>query len=153
MMKMSASVCVDAPVKKVWDLLSKLDGIQDWSGSIHRSYCEGDQTSGVNAVRVCELSRNVTIKETVIAWEEGRSFTYTGQGIPLLNHAQNTWSVEANKLSFYRKQRCRSKAASWDDCSNRSCSSLVNARGASLWRHSSTLLRMAGLIKEIQKDS
>jgi hypothetical protein len=95
MLRLSASVCVNAPVKKVWTALSKLDAIQDWSGSIHRSYCESEQTRGVDTVRVCELGRNVTVRETIVAWEEGRSFTYIGQGIPFLKRAQNTWSVEA----------------------------------------------------------
>jgi carbon monoxide dehydrogenase subunit G len=94
MIKMSASVCVDAPASKVWAALSELDSIHVWSDSIHRSYCEGQNSRGINAVRVCELSGNVTVKEKIIAWEEGQSFTYTGQGILLIKRATNTWSVE-----------------------------------------------------------
>ncbi len=93
-MKIRISVCVDAPASKVWATLSALESIQVWIDSIHRSYCEGDQTRGVDAVRICELSGNVTIKETIIAWEEGRSFTYMGQGIPMIKRAVNTWRVE-----------------------------------------------------------
>ncbi|MEP7287482.1 MAG: SRPBCC family protein [Chloroflexota bacterium] len=94
MIKFSASICIDAPASKVWTALSDLDSIHVWSDSIHRSYCEGEQTRGVNAVRVCELGGNVTVKETVIAWDEGHSFTYTGQGIPLIKRAANSWRVE-----------------------------------------------------------
>ena len=94
MIKISASVCVDALASKVWATLSELDSVHIWVDSIHRSYCEGEHTRGVDAVRVCELRGNVTVKETIIAWEEGRSFTYTGQGIPLIKRAANTWSVE-----------------------------------------------------------
>lgn len=94
MFKISASVCIDAPVSKVWGVLSALESIHLWSDSIHRSYCESDQTRGVDAVRVCELGGNVVVKETIITWEEGRSFTYSGQGVPITKRAVNTWSVE-----------------------------------------------------------
>jgi carbon monoxide dehydrogenase subunit G len=94
MMKLSASVCVDAPVSKVWSALSELEAIHTWSDSIHHSYCESENSRGVDAVRVCELNGNVKIRETIVAWEEGQSFTYVGQGIPLIRRAKNKWSVE-----------------------------------------------------------
>jgi carbon monoxide dehydrogenase subunit G len=94
MMKVSGSVCVDAPASQVWAALSELESIHLWSESIRRSYCVGERTRGVDAVRVCELGGNVTVKETFVAWEEGTSFTYTGEGIPLMKRASNRWSVE-----------------------------------------------------------
>src|SRR5215510_9073385 len=99
MMKVSASVCINAPAPKVWALLSELDSIHVWNESIHRSYCESENKRGVDAVRVCELGGNVTIRETIIAWDEGQSFTYIGQGVPLVKRAANTWRVTrvANK--------------------------------------------------------
>ena len=30
------------------------------------------------------------------AWDEGRSFTYEGSGLPLVKRAMNTWSVRAD---------------------------------------------------------
>ena len=92
-MKVSASVCINAPASKVWAILSELDSIHTWNESILRSYCETENNRGVDAVRVCELGGNVTVRETIIAWEEGQSFTYTGQGVPLVKRAVNTWSV------------------------------------------------------------
>jgi len=94
MMKLSAAICVDAPVSKVWEVLSQLDAIHLWSSAIHRSYCEPGHSRGVDAVRVCELGGHVTVKETIIAWDEGRSFTYVGRGLPLIKCAANTWRVE-----------------------------------------------------------
>lgn len=96
MIKISASVCVDAPVSKVWAVLAKLDSIHVWNESIHESYCESDQIGGLDAVRVCKLGSNVTVKETIIAWDEGQSYTYLGQGVPLVKRAANTWRVEAH---------------------------------------------------------
>jgi hypothetical protein len=43
-------------------------------------------------VRICEL-KQATIEETIVAWEEGRSFTYQGVGAPMLKRATNTWSI------------------------------------------------------------
>jgi carbon monoxide dehydrogenase subunit G len=94
MMKLTATVCVDAPVSQVWAVLSDLDSIHLWSDSIHHAYCEGELTRGVDAIRVCELGGNVTIKEKMIQWDEGRSYTYIGQGMPLVKRAENTWNVE-----------------------------------------------------------
>jgi carbon monoxide dehydrogenase subunit G len=94
MLKLKSSVCIDAPVEKVWAALSDLSSIHLWVEAITRSYCPA-QSRGVGAVRICEL-RQGTIEETIVGWEEGRSFTYQGVGAPMLKRATNTWSVEAN---------------------------------------------------------
>jgi hypothetical protein len=49
--------------------------------------------SGVEAVRLCEL-KQATIRETMVEWEQGRSFTYRGESVPMLQSAMNTWTVE-----------------------------------------------------------
>jgi carbon monoxide dehydrogenase subunit G len=95
MLRMTDSVCVDAPVSTVWNALSELESIHRWSPTIRASYCVSDHTRGVDAVRVCELGGNVTITETVTDWQEGRSFTYVGTGIPFVKRARNTWRVDA----------------------------------------------------------
>jgi hypothetical protein len=93
MLNLSSSVCVDAPVAKVWSTLSDLGAIHLWVEPITNSYCPA-QSRGVGARRICELKR-LTIEETIIEWEEGRSFTYEGVGAPMLKRARNTWSVQA----------------------------------------------------------
>jgi hypothetical protein len=35
----------------------------------------------------------ITIQERWLAWEEGRSFTYEGVGVPFVSRARNTWTV------------------------------------------------------------
>ena len=55
--------------------------------------CEGAVSQGLGAERTCELAGNYTIKEHWVAWDEGRSFTYEGFGIPLMKRALNRWSV------------------------------------------------------------
>jgi carbon monoxide dehydrogenase subunit G len=91
-MKVQGSVCIDAPVETVWAVLSSLESIQLWVRSIRHSSCP-EASRGVGAVRICELEQ-ATIHETIVAWDEGRSFTYRGEGAPLMKSATNTWSVE-----------------------------------------------------------
>ncbi len=94
MMTLRGSVCVDAPVETVWAVLSNLPAIEHWVEAIEHAHCPGP-ARGVGAMRVCEL-KQATIHETIVDWQEGRSFTYRGLGAPMLQHAQNTWSVEAH---------------------------------------------------------
>lgn len=93
MLKLSASVCVEAPAAQVWARLAQLEDIQLWSAAVLHASCEGAITSGVGAERTCQLAGNLTIKEHWVAWEEGHSFTYEGFGIPLIKRARNRWSV------------------------------------------------------------
>jgi carbon monoxide dehydrogenase subunit G len=92
MLTMTRSACIDAPVEAVWAVLSDLDAIHVWVDSIRHSSCP-EQDRGVGAVRLCELKQG-TIRETILEWDEGRSFTYRGEGAPMMKHATNRWSVE-----------------------------------------------------------
>lgn len=49
----------------------------------------------MGAERTCDLKGGLTIVERWTAWDDGRSFTYQGIGLPLVAHAENTWTVEA----------------------------------------------------------
>lgn len=93
MIKLVASVCIDAPASIVWARLARLEDIQLWSESVLRARTTGPVTQGVGAERTCDLAGNLTITERWVAWEEGRSFTYEGAGIPLMKRATNHWSV------------------------------------------------------------
>ncbi len=93
MIKLSASVCIEAPAEIVWARLAKLEDIQLWSSSVLQARCEGALSQGVGAERTCDLAGNITIKEHWVAWDEGRSFKYEGSGIPLMKRATNLWSV------------------------------------------------------------
>jgi len=93
MIKLFASVCIEAPAPTVWASLAQLEDIQLWSEAVVHARCDGAVAQGVGAERTCELAGHVTITEHWVAWEEGQSFTYEGFGIPLMKRARNHWSV------------------------------------------------------------
>lgn len=94
MLKIQGVVCIDAPIEKVWTVLSNLESIHLWVPAIRHASCPG-QSRGVGALRVCEL-KQATIHETIVAWDEGRSVTYRGEGAPMMKRALNTWTVAAH---------------------------------------------------------
>src|SRR6266545_1958712 len=95
MIKLFASVCIEAPAAIVWARLAMLEDIQLWSEAVLHARCEGTVSQGVGAERTCELAGNYIIKEQWVAWEEGRSFQYEGFGVPLMKRAVNRWAVIA----------------------------------------------------------
>lgn len=93
MIKLAASVCIEAPADVVWARLARLEDIQLWAEPVVHARCEGALAQGVGAERTCELANHRIIHERWVAWEEGRSFTYEGFGVPLMKRAVNRWSV------------------------------------------------------------
>jgi len=63
MLRLSASVCIDAPAAVVWDQLARLEDIQLWAETIRRAACDGPLSRGVGAERTCELKGNLVIQE------------------------------------------------------------------------------------------
>jgi hypothetical protein len=87
------SVCIDACAKDVWVHLARLEDIQLWSEAVLAARCDGATSQGVGAERTCDLRGGITIFERWLAWEEGRSFTYEGIGLPGVASARNHWTV------------------------------------------------------------
>lgn len=86
-------MCIEAPAEAVWAQLAHLKDIQLWSEPVLHARSTGAVEQGVGAERVCELAGNQRVTERWVAWDEGRSFTYEGTGIPLIQRAVNRWSI------------------------------------------------------------
>lgn len=93
MVKLFASVCIEAPAAAVWAQLARIEEIPRWSDQVVRARCDGPVSRGVGAERTCDLVGNLTVTERWIAWDEGRSFTYEGGGIGVMRRAVNRWTV------------------------------------------------------------
>jgi hypothetical protein len=90
---LTSSVCIDARATEVWSRLAALEDIKLWSEAVVDARCEGPLTRGVGAERTCRVAGGFTIREQWLAWDEGRSFSYQGVGIPLVARATNTWTI------------------------------------------------------------
>lgn len=60
---------------QVWAWLSDYGNIQRIHPRVRHSYVVGDQTSGVGAVRVCEMGKKDFIKERVTGWKDAKEYT------------------------------------------------------------------------------
>ena len=96
MIHVSGSVCIDAPSEKVWAALARLEDIELWSEVVRHARCDGPISRGVGAERTCDLRGGITIKERWLEWDEGRSFTYEGLGVPLIARARNSWTIHGD---------------------------------------------------------
>jgi len=92
--RLVVSVCVEAPAEVVWARLARLEDIRLWSEAALDARCEGALSHGIGAERTCDLRGGVTIRERWLVWNDGRSFTYEGVGIPLVARARNEWTVQ-----------------------------------------------------------
>ena len=72
MLKMTASVCIEAPAADVWAVLSQLESIHLWVTSIQHSYCP-EQSRGVGALRVVHAlhaleRRRIALRRGSVCW-------------------------------------------------------------------------------------
>jgi hypothetical protein len=96
MITLNSSACIDAPLALVWARLAALEDIPLWTDAIRAASITSEARMGVGAERTCELHGNHTLTERVVAWDDGRSFTYESTTAPFMKLARNTWSVEAH---------------------------------------------------------
>ena len=84
MVRLTAAARVDAPDERVWDVIARLEDIARWSEPVLAARCAPGRARGVGTERVGDLRGGLTVVETWLAWDEGRSFTYERAGIPLV---------------------------------------------------------------------
>ena len=88
-------MCVDAPAQDVGAALSDLPWIHCYVDAIRTAYCTSERNAA-SALCGCASSRTESPSRT--RWwpgEEGTSFTYGGEGVPMVRHDADTWRVEA----------------------------------------------------------
>ncbi|MBI1375947.1 MAG: hypothetical protein GC157_00465 [Frankiales bacterium] len=95
MFTVSDSVCIDAAPEAVWSVLARLEDIVLWSDAVQSAVTAPGRDRGVGAERICVLRGGITLTERWTHWEEGRSFTYLGSGLPGVKAASNRWTVTA----------------------------------------------------------
>lgn len=92
--KLEHELIVDAPPERAWAVLSDFGNPQAWSPYVTHSAVVSDQDSGVGCERSCTVPGFGDITERATAWEEGRSVTIEGFGVPMMRRFASTWSLE-----------------------------------------------------------
>lgn len=93
MLVLRSSVCVAAPVDRVWKYLAAIENINMWVPAIKQAWCETDRKQGVGVVRICKLDK-FDVREEFLEWDEGKSFKYVAKGAPMIESASNRWTIE-----------------------------------------------------------
>jgi hypothetical protein len=95
MIEMRASACINADASRVWKRLTALDEIPLWSHAVLTAACPPGLNDGVGAIRKCTLRGGIQLEERWVEWDSaGRWFHYEAEGLPMVAHASNRWSVE-----------------------------------------------------------
>lgn len=84
--KIIEKININAPIEKVWHVISDIGAIQKYSPDVLRSYCTSDKKKGVGVTRHCDLTSGVTLEERVIGWNKMDMLAieiYKGEGILL----------------------------------------------------------------------
>jgi len=85
----AVSVRINAPVKQVWETLSNLGGVMNYSAFVNNSYYDSKSESGVGCSRICEFD-GMKVRETAVEWTPGKSYTlkvdFVEGGAPIENY-------------------------------------------------------------------
>ncbi len=75
MNKIEKKLSVNASNERVWDVISDLGGIQNYSPGVKKSFYNTDIKTGEGAGRICEFYPMGKVDEKVTDWENGKSYT------------------------------------------------------------------------------
>ena len=92
MSKLTTQVKINAPMDKVWEVLADFGATDKWSPVISKSYSTTEANGGVGAGRHCQTSFGA-LKEQIVEWEEGRSFTIDGKTVLPMKYVRHRFSV------------------------------------------------------------
>jgi hypothetical protein len=86
---------IDAPVDLVWENISDLANVQNWTKAVNKSYFHTEIKRGIGAGRTCEVEGFGTIVENVLDWDEGKSIRLSLEGLPFfIKEASGGWRLE-----------------------------------------------------------
>ena len=94
-MHIEQTIEIDAPMDLVWSKISDLADIQNWTKAVNESRFHTEIKRGIGAGRTCDVPGFGTLVENVLAWEEGKSFRLSLEGLPFfIKEASGGWRLE-----------------------------------------------------------
>ncbi len=98
MTTVSAEIHINAPKKRVWEIVADLGAVSNFHPFVPKSYYDSVSKSDIGASRVCELNPNMALKETVLSWHDGESYVLEVEFVkgqkPPVNDLQARLSVK-----------------------------------------------------------
>lgn len=95
MLKVERTMDVAAPVELVWQKISNITDIQDWSKTVNEAHYHTEKQRGVGAGRTCDVKGFGTLIEDVTEWKENESYTLSLKGLPkFVKEASGTWRLQ-----------------------------------------------------------
>lgn len=93
-MHIEHTIEIDAPANLVWDKISNLADIQNWTKTVNESHFHTETKRGLGAGRTCDVKGFGTLVENVLEWEEGKSFRLSLEGLPFfISEASGGWRL------------------------------------------------------------
>ena len=97
MLTVERTMDVAAPIELVWEKISKITDIQDWSGTVNEAHFHTEQQRGVGAGRTCDVKGFGTLIEDVVEWKENEGYTLSLKGLPkIVREASGSWRLRKN---------------------------------------------------------
>ncbi|MBL4838277.1 MAG: SRPBCC family protein [Kordiimonadaceae bacterium] len=86
---------ISEPIETVWDQISDLTGIQDWTKTVNSAHFHTDKQRGIGAGRTCDVKGFGKLVENVLEWSEGESYRLSLEGLPsFVKEASGGWRLE-----------------------------------------------------------
>jgi hypothetical protein len=98
-----SNVMINAPLSKVWQVLSDFNDVYTWAPTVTHSSGLDDKINQVGAGRHCTIEGFGSIVEVLTQWEENKGFTYTISDLGPLTQGLSRWTVteeSQNKVSI-----------------------------------------------------
>ena len=102
MAMITKKIKIDSSKNKVWDILSDIGAIQNFSPSVSKSFYTSEIKEGIGASRHCDLLPMGKVEERVISWKEGEEFTieiYESKSMPFLGEGKFILKEEGGKTN------------------------------------------------------
>lgn len=98
-----SNVVINAPLNKVWQVLSDFNDVYTWAPSVTHSSALDEKNNQVGAGRHCKIEGFGAIDEVLTQWQENKGFTYTISDLGPLTQGLSRWTLTAegqNKTSI-----------------------------------------------------
>lgn len=94
-MHIERKIEISEPIEAVWDQISNLTGIQDWTKTVNKAHFHTEKQRGIGAGRTCDVRGFGTLIENVLDWSEGESYRLSLEGLPsFVKKASGGWRLE-----------------------------------------------------------